>query len=65
LTVTPKDFAPNRYWRDQSVVAILQVPRGDLSEPQRRFRRELFQIVQRLADFVSANRSCNVVTHHA
>jgi hypothetical protein len=41
FTVTPKDFAPTRFERDQSSVAILRNASGDLSEPQRRFRRGL------------------------
>jgi hypothetical protein len=37
FTVTPKDFAPTRFQRDESAVAILRNAPGDLSEPQRRF----------------------------
>jgi len=35
-----KDFAPARYWRDQSGVTVLRAAFGDLSARPRRFRRK-------------------------
>jgi hypothetical protein len=35
-----KDFAPARYWRDQSGVTVLCAAFGDLSARPRRFRRK-------------------------